>query len=237
MSANGDVAPAPAELLVQAQRVMPALTLDQYALARVVASELGNGAVAEQAAIAAADAMRAKQRGRGVHAHVVGNNGRYGRQGYAGRLVATSQDPSLGHVLLAREVLGGTATGAAGGGHVYFDAVVQLNLWKAGRKALHPAVILRKWTDNRSAQNCRLVDGRYTCDLGPAAASGRLEWVGPLAGVRPLRLMIFRSATANAAALNAAAAAELARLEAPLPAVVADVAGLAAILFAAWGIA
>lgn len=190
---NNQVAQTPVALLAQAHAFVPSLTLDQYALARVVASELGNGALAEQAAIADADANRARLRGKTMFAHVTGTVGMFGRQGYGGRLVATSQDPTVAHCQLAQAVLSGTARGYAAGAHVYFDPVSQWALHRDGRNALHPLVVLEKWTFNKPATNTRMVAGRYTADLGPAASSGRVDWVGPIAGVRPSRLMLFRA--------------------------------------------
>lgn len=203
---TGDVRESPALLLGLARRVAPWLDADTYALARVIASELGDGSLAERAAIADADANRAQAAGRDL-AHHVAPRGTFGRQGSGGRVIASSQDPSLAHCELARAIVHGSARGFAHGATVYFDPLVQWNGHKAGKKYLHPAVIVEKWTFNKTANGCTMSGGRYTCTLSAAQAGGQLEWVGEIDGVRAHRLMLFKRATNQQATMYANAQA------------------------------
>ena len=203
----GDVAPLPAALLAQCHALVPSATADDYALARVIASELGNGALAEQCCIADADVNRATRAGKTLLVHIA-PRGVFGRQGSGGRVVASSQDPTVAHVLIAQAVRAGSAKGIALDAVVYFDPWVQWDQHKAGKKYLAPDDVLTKWSFNRTASNCRFERGRYTCALSAPATSGLQEWVGPIAGVRPTRLMLLRPKTA-AHATNTQAARDV----------------------------
>lgn len=195
VSEAGTVTPTPDALLAQARAIVPGLARDAYALARVIASEFGNGTTAEQACIGDADINRAQRAGMNLFDHIA-RGGAFGRQGTGGRVVASSQDPMLSHVVLAQALLAGEARGIAAHGTTYFDPFVQLDGHNAGKRYLHPLVVLEKWTYNKPAQALRMAGGRYVCDLGPAASSGQMEWVGVIDGVRPTRLMLFRPRTA-----------------------------------------
>lgn len=186
VNASGAVEQTASSLLAQAQAVMPGIALETYALARVIASEFGNGTPQEQLAIAVADVRRARG---GVYLHTIGKAGTFGRQG-AQRPVATSQDPTLAHAQIAAQALAGVGAEDYGAAIQYFDAVSQLSLWQRG-KALHPSVVLEMWHYNKRP-TARTVDtaGRQVATLGPSPGGG-VQWIGPRAGVRPERLMLF----------------------------------------------
>lgn len=203
VTSAGDVQTAPSTLLGQARAHMPTLTLEEYTLARVVASELGNGRLAEQTAIADADATRARRGGKTLFAHTTGAAGTYGKQG-AKRPVSTRLDPTLAHCQIARAVLTGASKGFARGAIMYFDPLVQLNQHNGGAHSLHPLVVLDKWVYNRPALNPRFVAGRYTAELGAAQPAGRYDWVGVIDGVRPTRLMLFAPISGEPKNYNAA---------------------------------
>ena len=206
---TGDVSPPASLLLEQAREVVPGITLDAYALARVVASEFGNGTYQEQLAIAVADVRRSKSN---VYVHAIGAAGVFGRQG-SRRKIATSQDPTRAHALVAQQALAGVGREDFGSATQYFDAVSQLALWNQGR-ALHPHTVLTMWTFNRRPITPEKRDekNRRVPDLGPAAATGGMQWIGPRAGVRPDRLMLFEAATTDRPARYAAAQSALAGL-------------------------
>lgn len=197
----------PEALLAEARRVVgDGLTLDEYTLARVIASEGGREPRPHQLAIGDADITRARAHGRSIFAHATGGSGRYGRQGYGTpkRPVSTTVDPSRSHLEVARELLGGKA-GWTGGATAYYNPAVQYSCWArptscvprdvagALNRNQHPLDVLEKWSYARAVSNCgRDPQQRYRCTLGPKSSTAGMEWVGPLNGVDAYRLMLFR---------------------------------------------
>lgn len=196
---DGAVVESDEQLLTAARRVGGDMTRDEYTLARIIASELGDGTAAELLCIGDADLNRARAAGRSVYDHATAGHG-YGRQGDPSgspRPVATSKDPTVRHLRAVRALLApGGARGIARGAQRYFDPKTQLALWRAG-KAHHPLTILDRWTFNRAWAGgvVRDDDGRMTRPLGPVRPGGE-EWTGPIAGVDAWELMLMRPQTA-----------------------------------------
>lgn len=195
---TGHVLQNPADLLAQARNVAPWIDAEVYSLARVVASENPTGTDAERVCIADSDALRASQAGQSILRFVTGTVGRYGGQGTGGRLQATSRDPALSHAVIAQAALL-DHRGIAKGATRYFDPRAQISLHLKGRAAhlptLHPLTVLEKWTYNKPCVSKKFNSaGKYVCELGKRVGRGE-EWVGPIAGVRPTVLMLFRAAT------------------------------------------
>lgn len=178
------------DLLDQARAYAADTTLSEYTLARVIVSERGNAGTVELAAIAAADKRRAEEAGKSIIAHATGGTMRYGQQGGI-RPVSTKFDPDVRHLRIARAVLSGAAGDPARGATLYFDPRDQLRMHLAGRRSLHPLVILDAWTYNRAIRNRRFEGGRWVADLGPKRRGGK-EWIGPVAGIDPWRTMLLR---------------------------------------------
>ena len=193
LSAQGGVVEPASALLTQARVYLPAITLEAYALARIIASEFGNGTPEEQLAVAVADARRARG---GIYIHAIGSAGTFGRQG-ASRKVATSQDPTLYNAKIAQQAIAGVGVQDFGSAIQYFDAISQLALWQRG-DALHPATVLEMWHFNkRPISRTKDASGRQVATLG-AAAGGGVQWIGPRKGVRTNRLMLFEGKASDA---------------------------------------
>jgi hypothetical protein len=183
------------------------LTEAEYCLARVVASEAGNGTAMEQACIADATLNHAGGRtGAELVRHVTGGNG-FGEQGPS-RPVSTRLGPAPRHietalaVLRRRGLFGFLAPemyGCSRGAIRYFSPSGQAaRSSEEPEKNLPPLVLLEKWTFNKKVVN------RAALELGPPGpGSGQLEWVGPIAGVDPWRQMFLRRSTFAQAALYA----------------------------------
>lgn len=196
--ATGVVREAPDELLAEARAVDASITLDEYTLARVIASEHASGAPAELACIGDADLNRAAADRLSLLDHVTGRTGRYGRQ-RTPRPVATSRDPRVRHLRAARALLSGEARGVARGAVRYFDPRTQLAMWnKAERTYCHPLAILESWTFRAPLQPVseRSTDdkGRVLCGVGKRRSGGQ-QWVGTIEGVDAYELMLLRPAT------------------------------------------
>ena len=129
---TGHVHQSPAELLEQARRVLPNLTQTEYTAARLIASEHARGTVTEWAAILDAELNRAPKQLDQFTKHVA-PRGTYGYQGTGKRRVATTRDPTLAHVEIAKRVLNGDLRGISKGAVQFFDPRSQV--------AMH-----RKWT-------------------------------------------------------------------------------------------
>lgn len=197
-SLGGDsvVDQAPDVLLEQARRHVGGLTLDEYTLARVIASEHGSGSPAEMACIGDADLNRARRAGRSVFDHATGKSGRYGRQSKP-RPVSTARDPYVRQVRVVNALLAGGVRGIARGAVQYLDARTQRALWKQG-KASHPLTVLDRWIHARAwKKRTRDELGRRVDELGPPGSlgGGPLEWVGPIDGVDAYELLLFRPRT------------------------------------------
>lgn len=194
--ADGVVKQLPATLLDAARRIGGAMTLDEYTLARIIASEMGSGSPEELLCVGDCDLERARRKGRSVFEHATGGTGRYGSQ-KAPRPVATSRDPYVRQLRAVRILLGaGGARGIARGGTQYYDPKTQLALWRDGR-ASHPLVILDRWTYARPWKTRgRDAEGRMVDTLGdPGELADQLEWCGPIDGVNAWELMLFRRRT------------------------------------------
>ncbi len=99
------------------------LSLEAYTLARYMASEVGSSSIETRVAVGYAAINQAKRRGMSnvndLLLYLGPHGGRYGaiQSGTTGRWAATSQDPSLGDVLLARWIFDdGGADGWSRGG-------------------------------------------------------------------------------------------------------------------------
>lgn len=192
--------------LAAAQERYPGLTRDEYTLARVIASEFGSGTAEEMAAIGDADLNRAERDGRSVYDHATRGNG-YGRQGEGSppRPVATRLAPSPRHIAVVFALMRQGVRGIAKGATQYFDPRDQdlLNRqWSDGRRSMRvcpPLVQHERWAFGLSARTAT-VAGRKVCELF-GTRKPTLEWVGPIGGVDPWRLFLFRRATSRHAEL------------------------------------
>lgn len=190
---------SPASLLAQARALVPDLTLDEYTAARLAASEHARGTLVELAAIVDAEVNRATRRRRSLFEHLTGGaQGTYGRQGRtpAGtRVASTRRDPHERHVRAALAVLRtGTMRGVSQGAERFFDPRAQLAQWNAGRSC-HPLTILTRWSYGYPFQpgGGRDARGRRGCPLDTRRPGTRpLAWVGPIAGIDAVELMLFR---------------------------------------------
>jgi hypothetical protein len=175
-----------------AQATGRAITLDQYSLARNLATEIGNGAVAEKVAMAMSTIGRAAlgSLGTTVTEVVLTNTGcSFGRGSRCfygsihasgnvdtapfGRFTASTQDPTLQDLAIAEFVLNG------GGG-----------------APLNPSNFARgaddQWSPLSSARGDRSggVDKGLNA-IGAQALQGDF-WVGPICGVDPVNIQFFR---------------------------------------------
>lgn len=197
---NGTVEKRPAVLLDAARLVIPSITLDELTAARLASSELSDGTDVELRAIIDAELNRAEKKRQSITQHLT-SLGFYGRQGtktFAGkkRPAATSRDAYERHHQAAVDVLSGAGRGIALGAVRFFDPVAQLRAWKrwkrgeSKRRHCHPRIILERWSldlEWAKSGNCALNTDK----------PGRQpqEWIGPVAGIEPLRLMLFRPAS------------------------------------------
>ncbi len=199
----------PAKLLAQARSKVGSISLDEYTLARIIASEHGSGRPLELLAIGDADLNRSSDAGLSIFEHATASRateptaGRFGGQGTSSshgrkRPVATSRDPSVRHLRAARALLDGRARGVALGARRYFDPHSQLSGWAAGKPTYcHPLVILERWTyDLPFAGRAVDGDGRVDCRLGSTRGRSQEEWVGHILGIDPWELILMRPATA-----------------------------------------
>lgn len=203
---DGSVSPSDDELLIQARRVAPGITLDELAAARLIASERGTvGTMAEWCCIVDAECNRAARAGRSLYQSLTGGAG-FGRQ-MGKRPASTRQDGYEGHLAAARAVLRGEARGIARGAVRFFDprdANAANAAWRRD-PAHHPRAcdaltLLRRWSFGLAfakPDSCELAD--------KVGADNELQrWVGPIPGVDAWRLLLFAPAVrADAAHLAA----------------------------------
>ena len=190
----------PQQLLAQARkRVGADLTLDELTAARLIVSEHSRGSAAEWAAMVDAELNRAESRNRTLTDHLT-SAGTYGKQGGKHgkgkkRPASTRLDPTREHLRVARAVLGGELRGLSRGAVRFFDPAAQ---WSAHRKWLtgkskrrhcHPAIIIERWTYNKPWDRRGL-----PCSLRDRPGRQLQEWVGPIDGIDPLRVMLLRPA-------------------------------------------
>lgn len=97
-------------------------TLDEYALARVVASEHGSAPQIVQIGVAHATRNYARAAGLSISALVLRSTGKgagyFGAQ-WQGRYASTAVDPREGHLKIARDVLAGRVSDPTGGARQY----------------------------------------------------------------------------------------------------------------------
>ncbi len=190
------VVQTPLQLLAQAHRIDPTITLDELTGARLAVSEHGRGTFTELCCIIDAEVNRAKRRKKTLYESLT-YRGTFGRQGRH-RRASTRQDPTMRHLLAARAVLSGPARGISRGAKQFFDprAMVYSN-----RK-------YRKWLANgkkgkSSGSSCDALSlleawsfaypkkGRTRCPPDRSRpGSHTLAWVGPIDGVDATRLML-----------------------------------------------
>ncbi len=195
-SRAGTVLQSPKSLLLQAQATIPDLTMDEYTAARMIASEWGTGPETALRAMVEAERNRARRKNRPMF-DVLTSNGTFGRQGgkngprTPARPAATTRDPHERHALTARAVLRGQFPDLAKGATRFFDPQTQHGLylaWQSGerdRRACHPRMILDRWS-----WNLEWADKR--CGLDWSGKRPSLAWIGPVKGIDPIRLFLFR---------------------------------------------
>jgi len=197
---TGAVRQSPDELLTQARRHVPDVTLEELTAARLIASEHGRGSPTEWATIVDAELNRAERRRQSLYDSLTKRaRGTFGRQGsFANRhkrTAATSRDPTVAQLKIARAVLGGELRGVSRGAVRFFDPRTQDRMhakWRAGdTQRVHSCDalgILEAWAFDLKAQT----KGRR-CPPDRSRPGGRhtLAWVGPIDNVDPYRLMLF----------------------------------------------
>jgi hypothetical protein len=196
--------------LDDARHVIADLSMDEYALARVLASEYAGGTPTELCCIGDAECNEAKARGRTLADHITAGTGAWGSQGSAGagdrkRPMSSARAPGPRHVRAAVALTRGPwnllpsalapARGIAQGARRYFDPRSQIS--SADSSHCHPLIVLERWTYD--------LPWAGTCVLGTTRGRDQQEWVGPIKGVDAYQLMLFRPATPMQDALYAAA--------------------------------
>lgn len=188
----------PAAQLAEARELVPSVTLDELALARLVASEHGRGTPAELACIADAEVNEARVRRLGIAAHLMGSTGSFGPQG-GPRPASTRQNPTMRHLAAARAVLRGDAAGISRGARRFFAPKAQdiaHRMWKAGKStAKHTCSaigLLTAWSYDlppceRGGRCCE--DGMPKVGNPGKRTEG---WVGQIHGVDPWELLLLR---------------------------------------------
>jgi hypothetical protein len=191
--------------LAAARALVEDLGEDEYALARVIASEYASGSPVELCAIGDADINKAAAEHRDLVDHITGGSMVYGSQGSdAGggrkRPVSSARAPGPRHVRAALALLRGgffqrlfafgvpPARGIARGARRYFDPRAQLSSHRTNPGThCHPLTILERWT-------FALPWGATRCSLGTTRGRDQEEWIGPLDGVNAYELMLMRPA-------------------------------------------
>ena len=107
---------SPAQLLAQARKRVPGITLEEMTAARLIASEHGSGTETEWAAIVDAELNRAESKGKPLTDHLT-SAGTYGKQGgrYGKgkkRPASTRKDPTRAHRAHARSLAGPFRSGS-----------------------------------------------------------------------------------------------------------------------------
>jgi hypothetical protein len=148
------------------------VSMDVYALARMIASEEGSGNAPTLLCLGEAARNEAKRRGTSVFSLLTNSTvpalrGRFGEQ--RTRWASTRLDPNGRHVAAATAALSGT--GLARGARDFFDPATQA-------------------TGEQLGKPLRLSVTQYITDN----ASNGLAWVGPIEGINPGRLMLFVNA-------------------------------------------
>lgn len=202
---DGVVQELPEVLWRQAQRVIPDISLDEYSLARVIASEAGRRPSAERLVVGSCDVNRARRKGVSLAVHIT-RAGRYGSQGVGGRLQSSRLDPGEEHARDAMRIVREKRDDARGG-TVYFNPRTQWACFSRPTECAvtgglnhsqHPEAIVTSWSYVVKRGTCgRDAQKRYVCPYGKPTGT-RMQWVGPIVGVDPWQLMVFAE-TATAA--------------------------------------
>lgn len=194
----GDPVALAARAAVVAERDgIRALTLDEFALAAVCASEDGGGTPTEIAALCDATLNRAARAGRGAFTEATGGHG-FGRA-TGGRPMSTAIAPRLRHVRAAVAVSRGEARGVSRGARAWFHWQTQAVLAKRDpSRFCGPAVVLERWCWGSGWAD------RATCKLGPRRRPA-MQWIGPVGGIDEKKVLMFQDADHNHAARFAAA--------------------------------
>lgn len=195
----GDVVQSPDELLAQARKHIPDMTLDELTGARLAASEHGSGNATELACIIDSEQNRAARRGQSLYASLTRGHG-FGKQGKK-RPASTRRDPAIRHFLISRTVTSGDARGISREAIRFYDPYIlnrqngKYRRWLArGRVGDKPAIVscdaltlLEAWSfdyGKKGGNRCppdRSRPGRHP-----------LAWVGPIPGVDPIRLFLMK---------------------------------------------
>jgi len=200
LDAAGALAPSDLELLDQARRLVPSITLDELAAARLAASEYGNGNFVEWCCIIDTMTNRAAEQHLPLYRVLTRGKG-FGEQGYPrgkrARPVSTRIDPHEGHLLAARAVLGGDARGIARGAKHFFSpramdaGAAKYEKFRRGetseprhRVKCTAHKLLEKWSFGYATVGPHCGFNRQP-GAGPTHA-----WVGPIEGVDAWRLMM-----------------------------------------------
>ncbi|MCG8423959.1 MAG: hypothetical protein MJE77_39205 [Proteobacteria bacterium] len=192
---DGTVRESPNELLKQARRFDPAITLDELTGARLAASEYFGGTFNELCCIVDSELNRAERRRKSLFRSLT-FRGTFGRQG-GERRASTRRDPQMRHLRAARAVLSGQKRGIASGAIQFFNPTVQLTMhqrWLAGnvkRRHCHPLVILERW-----CLDLPWAKDKGSCVLDRQRPGTRvLQWVGEIPGVDPTQLLLLAPGT------------------------------------------
>lgn len=188
------------------------LTLDEYSLAAVMASEDGDATPETLASIGDATLNRAAHQGVGVYACATtagGVNHGFGA-GTGGRPMSTARAPRLRHLRVALALTRGGSRGPRGvsrGARAWLHHATQARLAAAdSSRHCPPDVVVQRWCWGNRWADVDAHGRRTSCRLGPNRAPA-LEWIGRTTGVDPSRLLLFRPATpAHAAQYRAAMA-------------------------------
>jgi hypothetical protein len=182
---TGLVRESPAELLEQARANDPTVSLEELTAARLIASEHDSGTETEWAAIVASELNRADRKGMTLYESLT-LDGRFGRQGRktsrGNTRASTRRDSSIAQLRIARKVLSGELRGIAKGAQRFFDPRSQ----DRGSYRCNALEILEKWSFDYPRGTGRCFRRR--------AGRRPVEWVGPVPGIDPYRLMLFRPA-------------------------------------------
>lgn len=195
-----------ADTLEMARVQTPTLTLDEYTLARIVASEFASGSPAELCCLADADWNRAHAAGHSIWWTATQGSG-FGAQGEssgdgAARPVSTARPPAPRHILAALAVTRGKVRGISKGARRYFDPETQDALSRRDPTRWCPAAtILERWSYAKPWLHTDAQGRRVGCELGKAGPGPGEEWVGDIDGVRPTKLMLLRPGTGERDAL------------------------------------
>ena len=158
-AAGGDAATASAKLQSLGLGTVSDL---EYALARGIQSEVGDGSDEEKVCLAELVVNRAHKLGVSVMSLLVGNDGAFDHVGN-GRFVSTFAVPNVDAVLIARFVLSGQSENYARGA----NDEMGYDLWSSS------ASLIQKVVD----------------DVQAAAAQGK-KWIGHIPGVDPWHLYL-----------------------------------------------